>query len=57
MKVTSRKASTKPEATISGKSGVNVSSDTQLDKLRKEAERTGDYSKIYSYKKKLKQNK
>lgn len=54
LKVTNRKASTEPEHSVSSKSGVNVSSDTQLEKLRKEAERTGNYTKISVYKRKLK---
>ena len=54
LKVTNRKATTSPEQTISGKSGVSASSDTQLEKLRKEAEQTGNYTKVSAYKKKLK---
>ena len=53
IKVTSRKPSTRPEGAIktSGKAGSAL--DNHLDRLRDEAERTGDYSKVMAYKRQL----
>lgn len=54
MKVTKRKASTEPEQKVSGTGQVSSSGDSKLGSLRKEAEKTGDYSKVREYKKGLK---
>lgn len=52
LKVTSRKASAKPEKKVSSGTGrPSGSVDSTLERLRAEAERTGDYSKVFSYKK------
>ena len=51
LKVTKRKASSKPEKKISGTGRPSGSVDNTLERLRAEAERTGDYSKVFSYKK------
>lgn len=50
MKVTTRKAATKPERTVSGNARPSGSVDSTLDRLRAEAERTGDYTKVRQYK-------
>lgn len=39
-----------PEEIPAGHSSVAVGSDKQLEKLREEAARTGDYTKVYAYK-------
>ena len=52
LKVTSRKAPA-PEKRISGGKTGSGAIDRTLDKLREEADRTGDYTKIRAYKKKL----
>ena len=51
LKVTKRKASAKPEKKISGTGRPSGSVDNTLERLRAEAERTGDYSKVFQYKK------
>lgn len=50
MKVTTRKAATKPERTVSGNARPSGSVDSTLGRLRAEAERTGDYTKVRQYK-------
>ena len=54
LKVTKRKASSKPEPTISGTGRPSGSVDNTLERLRTEAEKTGDYSKVYAYKQRQK---
>ena len=55
LKISNRKASTKPEKTVSGSgrsSGVVGSADSTLERLREEASKTGDFSKVTAYKRK-----
>jgi hypothetical protein len=54
LKVTTRKASSRPEKKISGTARPSGSVDNTLERLRAEAEKTGDYSKISRYKKQKK---
>lgn len=54
LKVTKRKASSKPETTISGTGRPSGSVDSTLERLRKDAEKSGDYSKVYAYKQRQK---
>lgn len=54
MKVTTRKAATKPEKTVSGSGRVSGSVDSTLERLRAEASKTGDFTKLNAYKRKLK---
>ena len=51
LKVTKRKASSKPEKKISGTGRPSGSGDNTLERLRTEAEKTGDYTKVSQYKK------
>ena len=51
LKVTNRKASSTPEKKISGTGRPSGSNDSTLERLRAEAERTGNYSKVAQYKK------
>ena len=51
LKVTKRKASSRPEKKISGTGRPSGSVDNTLERLRAEAEKTGDYSKVFQYKK------
>jgi hypothetical protein len=51
LKVTNRRASTKPESAIVGKAPKSGTVDSNLERLRAEAERTGDYTKVVAYKK------
>lgn len=53
MKVQARKPATKPEGSVSGTAPKSGSVDNQLERLRADAERTGDYSKVTAYKKQL----
>ena len=53
VKVTSRKPSTKPEGAIKAAGKAGSALDNHLDRLRDEAERTGDYSKVMAYKRQL----
>lgn len=54
LKISIVKTAPPPEKQISGERGRVISNDNKLDQLRKEAERTGDYTKINAYKKSLK---
>jgi hypothetical protein len=51
LKVTKRKATSKPEPKVSGTGRISGAVDSTLERLRAEAERTGDYSKVFQYKK------
>jgi hypothetical protein len=51
LKVTKRKASSKPEPKVTGTGRPSGTVDSTLERLRAEAERTGDYSKVFQYKK------
>jgi hypothetical protein len=55
LKVTNRKAPPAPERTVSGSAPKSGSVDSTLERLRAEAERTGDMSKLMAYKRQLKQ--
>lgn len=52
LKVTNRKAAPPPEKTVRSTGGAAVSGtvDSTLERLRTEAEKTGDYSKVHAYK-------
>lgn len=56
IKMTARKPSTSPERKPSGSAALSGSMDNTLAKLRADAEKTGDYTKVNDYKRKLKQN-
>lgn len=51
LKVTKRKASSKPDPKVTGTARVSGSVDSTLERLRAEAERTGDFTKVFQYKK------
>ena len=51
LKVTNRKAAPAPERTISGTGRVSGAVDSTLERLRAEAEKTGDYTKVMQYRK------
>lgn len=50
LKVTNRKAASPPEKTVQGTGRVSGTVDSTLDRLRAEAEKTGNYSKVMAYK-------
>ena len=50
LKVTSRKPAAAPEKPISGTGRVSGAVDSTLERLRAEAEKTGNYSKVIAYK-------
>jgi hypothetical protein len=50
LKVTNRKAAPPPEKTVQGSGKVSGTVDSTLDRLRADAEKSGDYSKVMSYK-------
>jgi len=54
MKVKSKKSPPPPEKTLGGTAPKSGSVDSTLDKLRAEAERTGNYTKVIQYKQRLK---
>ena len=54
LKVTTRKASSRPEKKISGTARPSGSVDNTLERLRTDAEKTGDYSKVFQYKRQKK---
>lgn len=49
-----KKKAPAPEKRVAGKKSTSVKSDTTLEKLRKEAEVTGEYTKLQAYKRTLK---
>lgn len=53
LKTSSRKPAPAPEKTVTG-SGSTSGANATLEKLRNEAARTGDFSKVHAYKRKLK---
>lgn len=55
LKVTNRKAAPPPERTVQGTGRVSGAVDSTLERLRAEAEKTGDISKVMAYKKQLRQ--
>jgi hypothetical protein len=57
LKVTNRKAATKPEKKITGNASVSGSVDSNLERLRAEAEKTGDYSKVMAFKRQQRNKK
>lgn len=54
LKVQNRKAATPPEKTVRGTGPVSGAVDSTLERLRADAERTGDFSKVMSYKRQQK---
>lgn len=55
LKVTTKKRPPAPEKTINGSGGSSTAgSNAALERLRAEAEKTGDYTKVIEYKRKLK---
>ena len=53
MKVEKRSVATAPEKTVSGKSIANSRYDSKLESLEKEADKTGDRSKLIAYKRSI----
>lgn len=53
LKVTNRKAAPPPERTVQGTGRVSGSVDSTLERLRTEAEKTGDMTKVMAYKRQL----
>ena len=56
LKVTNRKAPPPPEKTVQGTGGTSGSVDSTLERLRTEAERTGDYTRVTAYKRQKRQS-
>ena len=54
VKVTQRKPATAPERTLNGGGPVMSAGDKELERLRKKAEETGDYTEIAAYRNKQK---
>lgn len=54
LKVTNRKAAPPPEKTVQGTGRISGTVDSTLDRLRADAEKTGDYSKVMAYKRQKK---
>lgn len=50
LKITPKQKAPPPETKVVGTAALSAGSDTHLEKLRSEAERTGDYSKVHKYK-------
>lgn len=57
MKATKRKANTAPEKKVSGAGSVSGTVDSTLERLRAEAAKSGDYTKVIAHKKQMKRNK
>jgi hypothetical protein len=56
LKVTNRKAAPPPEGTVRGTGRVSGAVDSTLERLRADAEKTGDYSKVMQYKRQKRQS-
>jgi len=56
LKVTNRKAPPPPEKAVTGTAKMSGTVDSTLERLRNEAEKTGDYTKIHAYKKQKRSN-
>jgi hypothetical protein len=56
LKVTDRKAKPQPEKAVTGTGRMSGTVDSTLERLRAEASKTGDYSKVFQYKKQKKAN-
>ena len=54
LKVQNRKATTQPEKVVRGTGPVSGAVDSTLERLRAEAEKTGDFSKVMAYKRQQK---
>lgn len=52
LKVKPKRAPTKPEQSPKGSAPVTGAMDSTLEKLRQEAERTGDYTKVFAHRRK-----
>lgn len=57
LKVTNRKAAPPPETVVKGTARMSGAVDSTLERLRVEAERTGNYTKVMQYKKQLRSAK
>ena len=51
-----RKPNTKPETKVTGSGSLSGTTDKTLDRLRAEAAKTGDFSKVHAYKKQQRKN-
>ena len=51
LKVTGKRTPPPPEKTVGGTAPIRGAIDSNLERLREEAARTGDFSKVYAYKK------
>ena len=56
LKVTNRKAAPPPEKTIQGNGRVSGTVDSTLERLRADAEKTGDFTKVMQYKRQKRQS-
>lgn len=56
LKVTNRKAAPAPERTVRGTGSVSGTVDSQLERLRADAEKTGDHTKVIAYKRAKRQS-
>ena len=54
LKTSKRKVTTQPEKTVASIGRISGSVDSTLNKLRQEAEKTGDYSKVMEFRRKMK---
>ena len=54
LKVTPRKPASAPEAVVKSNTRTSGSVDSQLERLRADADRTGDYTQVFRYKQQLK---
>jgi hypothetical protein len=55
LKVSNRKTAPTPERTVKGTGSISGSVDSQLERLRAQAEKTGDYTQVNRYKKQKRQ--
>jgi hypothetical protein len=51
LKVSNKKPAPPPEKVVGGTAPIRGAVDSTLERLRADAERTGDYSKVFAYRK------
>lgn len=57
LKVSKRRPKTKPEKIIKGTGAISGATDQKLDRLRRKADQTGNYSEVIKYKRELRRRK
>lgn len=57
LKISKRRPKTKPESIVKGTGAISGTTDQKLDRLRRKAEKTGNYTEVIKYKRELRKRK